>query len=88
VIAKQAKKDIITKFARKPSDVGSPEVQVALMTERIKLLSEHFGRHKKDTSSKRGFLVLIGKRKRLLNYLREMDYNRYKTLIEQLGLRK
>jgi len=85
---KERKQELIGNFARKENDVGSPEVQVALLTERIKTLSEHFNLHPKDTNSKRGFLVMIGKRKKLLNYLRKKDYDRYRKLIRELGLRK
>ncbi len=88
MLDKEKKQEIIRRFARWGRDVGSPEVQVALLTERIKQLTEHFARHPKDTNSKRGFMILIGRRKRLLNYLRRKDYNRYKKLIAELGLRK
>ncbi len=88
MIEKEQKAELIKKFARSEGDVGSPEVQVALLTARIKQLSEHFARHPKDTNSIRGFMLMIGKRKQLLNYLRRTDYDRYQRLIEELGLRK
>ena len=70
------------------SDTGSPEVQVAILTERINNLTEHFKIHKKDHHSRRGLLKLVGKRKNLLNYLQKIDINRYRKLIARLGLRK
>ena len=82
------KSEIIAKYARKEGDVGSPEVQIALLTERINELNAHLKTHEKDFHSKRGLLKMVGKRKNLLNYLREKDYNRYKALIASLGLRK
>lgn len=85
---KERKQEIIKQFARSEGDVGSPEVQIALLTERIKELTQHFKRHPKDNNSKRGFFILIGKRKRLLNYLRRKDYARYREVIKRLGLRK
>ena len=85
---KERRQELIEHFARTDGDVGSPEVQIAMLTERIKELNEHFAQHPKDTNSKRGFLVLIGKRKRLLTYLRRKDYEGYRKLIAELGLRK
>ena len=85
---RERKQEIIKQFARHEGDVGSPEVQVAILTERIRELTEHFKRHPKDNNSKRGFFILIGKRKKLLNYLRRKDYERYRQLISTLGLRK
>ncbi len=70
------------------TDTGSPEVQVALMTERINLLSEHFKKHEKDHHSRRGLLALVSRRRRLLDYLRRTDLDRYQALIERLGLRR
>jgi len=70
------------------TDTGSPEVQVAILTERINYLTEHFKTHKKDHHSRRGLLKLVGQRRRLLDYLKRMDFNRYKELIERLGIRK
>ncbi|BAI80981.1 30S ribosomal protein S15 [Deferribacter desulfuricans SSM1] len=82
------KQEIIEKFKRHEGDTGSPEVQVALLTERIKYLTEHFKQHPKDHHSRRGLLMLVGQRRKLLDYLRKKDFNRYKNLIEALGLRK
>ena len=88
MLDKQNKTEIMQKFARNPKDVGSPEVQVAILTERIRELTDHFSRHPKDTNSKRGFMILIGKRRKLLAYLKRKDYDRYRSLIAELGLRK
>ena len=88
LMEKERKTELIKQFATNASDVGSPEVQIAVLTERIRELTEHFARHPKDTHSKRGFMVLIGRRKRLLGYLRRRDYGRYRKVIEALGLRK
>jgi len=82
------KKRIIDEFATKEGDTGSPEVQVALLTHRIKYLTEHMKIHKHDHHSERGLLLLVGKRRRLLNYLRREDVERYRSLIERLGLRR
>jgi len=82
------KKAIIETYKRHQSDTGSPEVQVALLTGRINQLNEHFKKFPKDFGSRRGFLQMIGQRRRLLNYLKEIDYQRYKTLVEKLELRK
>ncbi|MEY2669602.1 MAG: hypothetical protein RJA59_2240 [Pseudomonadota bacterium] len=82
------KTEVVQKYRRHDSDTGSPEVQVALITERIAYLTEHFKTHKKDHHSRRGLLKLVGQRRRLLDYLRKVDQNRYKVVIEQLGLRK
>ena len=79
---------LIAEYQTKEGDTGSPEVQVALLTERIVYLTEHFKTHKKDHHSRRGLLKLVGQRRRLLRYLRTVDYNRYKTLIGRLGLRR
>ncbi len=84
----EEKEPIIKKFARHEKDTGSPEVVVALLTKRIELLSEHLKRNPKDFSSKRGLLKLVGKRRRLLKYLRRKDHERYLKLIKELGLRK
>ncbi|SIS89887.1 30S ribosomal protein S15 [Alicyclobacillus vulcanalis] len=81
------KKEIIEKYRLHDLDTGSPEVQIALLTERINSLTEHFRVHKKDHHSRRGLYKLIGRRRNLLNYLREKDINRYRQLIESLGLR-
>jgi len=80
--------EILQKYRRHDADTGSPEVQIALLTERIVNLTEHFKTHKKDHHSRRGLLHLVSLRRRLLNYLKREDAARYKKLIEQLGLRK
>ena len=82
------KAEIIGEYAREANDTGSPEVQIALLTERITYLTEHFQTHKKDHHSRRGLLKLVGQRRRLLRYLQKVDHNRYKTLIGRLGLRR
>jgi small subunit ribosomal protein S15 len=82
------KQAIIANFKRSERDTGSVEVQVALLTERIKLLTEHLKVHVKDHHSRRGLLMLVGKRKRLLDYLKQKDYERYQKLLAALGLRK
>jgi len=82
------KAELIEKFRTHQSDTGSPEVQVALLTERINGLTEHFKTHKKDHHSRRGLLMLVSQRKRLLEYLKRKNVERYKGLIKELGLRK
>jgi len=82
------KAEIVQKFARQEGDSGSTEVQVALLTARIKLLTDHFRTHKKDHHSRRGLLKLVGQRRRLLRYLKSNDEARYQTLIGELGLRR
>lgn len=82
------KREIIGKFQRKDSDTGSPEVQIALLSERIRYLTEHFKIHKKDHHSRRGLLKLVGRRRRLLNYLKRKDLESYRTVIKALGIRK
>lgn len=82
------KKQIIEEFEQHPGDTGSPEVQVAILTNRINYLTEHFKQHKKDFHSRAGLLKLVGKRRKLLNYLKGKDVQRYRTLIEKLKLRK
>ena len=82
------KAEIVEKFKTHDGDTGSPEVQVALLTERINGLTEHFKDHKKDHHSRRGLLLLVSKRKRLLSYLKGRNVERYRTLIKELGLRK
>ena len=82
------KKDIIDKYKVHSSDTGSPEVQIALLSSKISYLTEHFKVHKKDHGSRRGLLKMVGERKRLLGYLKNKDINRYRNLIEQLGIRK
>jgi small subunit ribosomal protein S15 len=87
-ITRQAKEETIKKYRKHDRDVGSAEIQVAVLTERITNLTEHFKTHKKDFHSQRGLLKMVGRRKRLLDYLRKNDFNSYKSLIENLGLRK
>ncbi len=87
-ISKSRKTELMSQFARQPGDVGSPEVQIAVLTERINQLSEHFRKNPKDNNSKRGFFILIGRRKKLLAYLRRKNYIRYKSLIAELGIRR
>ena len=82
------KATIIKEYAREEGDTGSPEVQVAILTARITYLTDHFKSHKKDHHSRRGLLKLVGQRRRLLRYLQKVDQNRYKTLIQRLGLRR
>ena len=84
----KTKQELIKKFARKKNDTGSPEVQVAILTTRITNLSEHFKTHKKDNHSRRGLLKLVSQRRKILDYVKSKDENRYKTLIEQLGIRR
>ncbi|MBA2879765.1 small subunit ribosomal protein S15 [Desulfosalsimonas propionicica] len=87
-IAVENKQNTIERFKRHEVDTGSPEVQIALLTERITNLTEHLKTHKKDHHSRRGLLVMVGRRRRLLNYLKNQDINRYRDLIKQLGIRK
>ena len=82
------KKEIINKYQQHEGDTGSPEVQVALTTERINHLTEHFQVHKKDHHSRRGLLKLVGQRRRLLDYLKSKEIERYRNLIKELGIRK
>lgn len=85
---KQRKSGIIKTYARKEGDTGSTEVQIAILTERIKELTEHLKIHKKDEHSRRGLLLMVGKRKRLLKYYEKQDINGYRELIAKLGIRK
>ncbi len=87
-LTSEKKKDLIEGYKNHETDTGSPEVQIALLTERITLLTEHFKVHKKDHHSRRGLLKLVGQRRRLLNYLKRKDINRYRELIARLGIRK
>ena len=82
------KNEIIEKFKTHDSDTGSSEVQIALLTDRIKYLTEHFQTHKKDHHSRQGLLKLVGQRRSLLDYLKKKDINKYRTLIQELGIRK
>ena len=84
----KTKQDLIKKCAKKENDTGSPEVQVAILTTRITNLSEHFKTHKKDNHSRRGLLKLVSQRRKILDYVKSKDESRYKTLIEQLGIRR
>jgi small subunit ribosomal protein S15 len=87
-ITKEEKQRIIKKYQVHEGDTGSPEVQVALLTERINGLAGHFDKHKKDHHSRRGLLKMVGQRRSLLNYLRQKDIDRYRKIISELGLRK
>ena len=84
----KVKQQIIAEYATHPGDTGSPEVQIAVLSRRIKDLTEHFKSHKHDHHSRRGLLLLVGQRKRLLGYLQSVDIKRYRDLIERLGLRR
>jgi len=84
----KVKDQIIKEYATHPGDTGSPEVQIAVLSRRIKDLTEHFKDHKHDHHSRRGLLLLVGQRKRLLGYLQRVDIERYRALIERLGLRR
>ena len=84
----ERKQELIKEYQNEPNDTGSPEVQVALLTERIRYLTEHVREHHKDNHSRRGLLKLVGQRRRLLRYVKNADENRYKTLIKRLGLRR
>ena len=87
-MAKTQKEEIIKEFGRHQKDTGSPEVQIALLTERITYLTEHFKLHKKDHHSRRGLLRLVGRRRRLLDYLKANKIERYRAIVKELGLRK
>ena len=87
-LTKEAKQDIFGKHGRHESDTGSPQVQIALLTRRINELTEHLRTHKKDHYSRRGLLKLVGRRRRLLNYLQRNDLEGYRALIKELGLRR
>jgi small subunit ribosomal protein S15 len=84
----ERKAEVVGKFARKPGDTGSPEVQIALLSERIAYLTEHFKVHMKDHHSRRGLLMMVGQRRRLLDYLKSKNLDRYRSVIETLGIRK
>ena len=88
MISKEKKAEIIAAYGRKPGDTGSPEVQIAVLTGRINELTEHFKANPKDHHSRRGLLKMVGQRRGLLAYLKKTDIERYRTLIERLGLRK
>jgi small subunit ribosomal protein S15 len=87
-LTKEQKRDLIDKHGRSQSDTGSTEVQVALLTARINELTEHLRTHSKDHHSRRGLLMLVGKRRRLLDYLQRSDVERYRALVAELGLRR
>lgn len=85
-LTKERIKEIISKYGKHPKDSGSPEVQIVLLTERINSLIKHFSVHKKDYLTRRNFLKLIGQRRRLLNYLKKLDIERYNKIIKEIGL--
>ena len=87
-LSKEVKDQIIAEYAIQAGDTGSPEVQIALLSRRIKDLTEHFKTHKHDHHSRRGLMLLVGQRRRLLGYLADVDIARYRALIERLGLRR
>ncbi len=87
-MTKERKQEVINTYKREEKDTGSPEVQIALLTERINELTEHLKVHKKDNHSRRGLLKMVGKRRNLLNYLAKKDEEAYKDLVKKLGLRK
>jgi small subunit ribosomal protein S15 len=87
-ITAERKSEVIKTHAKKPGDTGSPEVQVAILSERIGNLTEHFKTHVKDNHSRRGLLKLVSQRRQLLDYLKRADESRYRTLIEKLGIRR
>jgi small subunit ribosomal protein S15 len=87
-LTKEAKQDLITKHGRTETDTGSPEVQIAMLTERINQLTEHLRTHKHDHYSRRGLLKLVGRRRRFLNYLQKHNLEGYRALIKELGLRR
>ncbi len=87
-ISAERKQELIQQYATNPNDTGSPEVQVAILTERIRNLSDHMGEHKKDFHSRRGLLMMVGARRRLLDYLKKKSVKRYQDLIQSLGIRR
>ncbi len=87
-LSSESKTNIIAEYARAKDDTGSPEVQVALLSKRISELTDHFGEHKKDHHSRQGLLKMVNKRRKLLDYLKERDQDRYRELIKRLGLRR
>lgn len=87
-LSKDQKQEVIKKYAREKGDTGSPEVQIALLTLQIDKLAEHLKEHKKDVHSRRGLLSMVAKRRRLLNYLKSRDEDRYKNLVKELKLEK
>ena len=87
-LTQERKQELVTKFGDSPTDTGKAEVQVAMLTERINQLTEHLRTHRKDHHSRRGLLMLVGRRRRFLNYLQRSDLERYRALVRELGLRK
>ncbi len=87
-LTQERKQEIIARFGKSPTDTGSPEVQIALLTERINDLTEHLRTHRKDHHSRRGLLMLVGRRRRFLNYLQRRNLEGYRSLIRELGLRR
>lgn len=87
-LTKSAKNDLVKGFRQHETDTGSPEVQIAVLTNRIAYLTEHFKLHKKDHHSRRGLLQMVGRRRRLLDYLRAHDHGRYRAVLDRLGIRK
>jgi small subunit ribosomal protein S15 len=87
-LTQERKQELIARFGDGPADTGKAEVQIALLTERINLLTEHLRAHRKDHHSRRGLLMLVGRRRRFLNYLQRSDLERYRALIRELGLRR
>jgi small subunit ribosomal protein S15 len=87
-LTQEKKAELIEKFGENPQDTGKPEVQIALLTERINQLTDHLRTHKKDHHSRRGLLMLVGQRRRFLRYLERSDLERYRSLVKELGLRK
>ena len=87
-ISKERTAELMAEFGKNPQDSGSAEVQVAILSERIKNLTEHLKEHKHDHHSRRGLLLMVGDRRRMLDYLKRVDINRYRSLIERLGLRR
>ena len=88
MISKEKKTAIINEYARKPGDTGSPEVQIAVLTARIQELTEHLKQHPKDNHSRRGMFKMVGQRRGLLDYLKKTDIERYRAIVEKLGLRR
>lgn len=87
-LTKERKAELVAKFGDHPNDTGKPEVQIAVLTERIQTLTPHFAQNKKDKHSLRGLLKMVGKRRHLLDYLMQKDIERYRTIIAELGIRK
>jgi small subunit ribosomal protein S15 len=87
-LTQERKRELVEKFGKSPQDTGAAEVQIAMLTERINQLTDHLRTHKKDHHSRRGLLMLVGRRRRFLNYLQRSDLERYRELVRELGLRK